>query len=72
MPVHSPHVGNPGGQRDKMVVGVPGRIRVAKRLLSPALCYLLVRMRFRVREKLWKEKEKRNRYKNILPEVISL
>jgi hypothetical protein len=58
MPVHTPHVLNPGSKCDQVVVSIPGRIRSAQGLLSPTLCNLLERVRLRLREEVYKERKK--------------
>jgi hypothetical protein len=38
--IHDAHVLNPGGERDQVVIGIPGKLPVAERQLRPALLYL--------------------------------
>lgn len=59
MPVNGAHVLDSGGERDQIVVAVPGRIRAWRGLLGPALCDLGNRMPLRIRKEPYKEKEKK-------------
>jgi hypothetical protein len=52
MLVDSPHMGDPGVHRNKVVVGIPWSIRVVDSMFSPKLRYPLVRVRLGVREEL--------------------
>jgi hypothetical protein len=65
-------MGDPSGQCNKMVIGVPGGIQGAHSVFSPELSHPLVRVRLGIREKLCKKKKKGNRYKDVLLEDISL
>jgi hypothetical protein len=58
-------VGDPGGQRDEVVVGILGRIRIAQSLLIPALCHLRVGVRLRLREEVCKERKEKKKGTSI-------
>jgi hypothetical protein len=69
MPIHGAHVLDPGGERNQMVIWIPGRIRVGHFLFRPAFRHLVVGMRLGVRKEPYKKKKKD---KDMIPEGISL
>jgi hypothetical protein len=60
-------VGDTGGQRDQMVIGVPRGVQVLVCLRNPALSNLLSRVFLRIRKEPYKTEDK-----YMLPEEIRL
>jgi hypothetical protein len=66
VPVHGAHMLNSGGERDQVVICVPGKLPVAERQLCPALFHLLAGVHLGVRKDPYKKiKRTRTYYRTI-------
>jgi hypothetical protein len=56
--VHGAHMLNPGGERDQVVICIPGKLPVAERQLCPALLHLLVGVHLGIRKEPYKKRKR--------------
>jgi hypothetical protein len=58
VPVYGAHILNSGGERDQVVICIPGKLTVAERQLCPALLHLLVGVHLGVQKDPYKKRKR--------------